>query len=504
MSLLKLEKYKEIVIYGAGYYSNKVYWYLKYCGLVPKVRYFVVSDGEHKEDEYRGIPIYYLSDKYEEMSKYQVVVAISPKRSNDIISNLVNMGIESVSAVTMEFAENIEKEYYRLCSSQPVKKNKILFDVNNGLGFMCNPKYIARSLIEMKADVELVWGISSAAIREFTDEIRLIDRETEEYCYEIATAGVIVCNTTINIPLIKQKSQYIINTWHGIGPFKRVGVKHDGFMGVDGWKESVVNWSDKTDLMIAASDHCEGVYRNSLCYKGKIEKWGYPRNDIFFRDTNEIRKHICERLDIDPDTAIVIYAPTYRVDVQLLYDSRVEEKYDLQMDKVVSVLEARFHKRFTPLYRLHQLIYRDSNIDISHYQNTGIDVTMYPDMQELLAAADILITDWSSSIWDFSLARKQGKRVFLYQNDIERATELNGFYLPPDELPFPKGRTTDELCEAIETYDDAQYMRDVDAFFERYGSYDDGHASERVAERIIDVMEHPEKYGKADPGISGE
>ena len=103
------------------------------------------------------------------------------------------------------------------------------------------------------------------------------------------------------------------------------------------------------------------------------------------------------------------------------------------------------------------------------YRNYGVDVTMYPDMMELLATADVLITDWSSSIWDFSLARRQGKRVFLYQNDIERATELNGFYLPPDELPFPKGRTTEELCRVIETYDEEQYMKDADGFFEKYG-----------------------------------
>lgn len=496
MPLLELKNEKGIVVYGTGYYANKVYWYLKYRGILDEVRFFVVSDGEQKETDYLGIPVFYLSEKTEEMRELQVIVAISPKKSESIVLNLLESGVKDVSAVTTEFAEDIKKEYFLLCNKYPVKRNKILFDVNNGLGFMCNPKYIAKRLIEMGADAELVWGVVPAAVQEFPDGVRLVGREDEEYCYEMATSGIIVCNTTINIPLIKQRSQYIINTWHGIGPFKRVGVKHDGLMGVSGWKESVLKWTSKTDLMLAASDHCPGVYRDSLGYKGEIARWGYPRNDILFGDLVKTRRRVCERIGIDPEDGIVLYAPTYRVDVQLLHEAGVEEKYNLRMDRVVASLENRYGKKYTPLYRLHQLIYRDPANHSEGYHNDGIDVTMYPDMMELLATVDVLITDWSSSIWDFSLTRKQGKRVFLYQNDIERATELNGFYMPPDQLPFPKGRTTEELCEAILTYDDDQYMRDVDGFFEKYGCYDDGHASERVAERIIDVIEHPDKYGK--------
>ena len=495
MSKLILSENKEIIIYGAGYYGDKIYWYLKLIGLLDLVLCVVVSDGEYHEETLHGIPIYELSQKKDVMANSQVIIAISPKHSEEIAKNLYKNGIGDVICISYDFTEKLTDEFTRICSQHSLKRNKILFDVNNGLGYMCNAKYIAEKLIDTGEDVEIVWSITEIAINHFPAPIRTVDRNSAGYIEEISTSGIIVCNTTMNVPFIKRSSQYIINTWHGIGPFKRVGVKHNGWSLNNGWTTAVRRWCSITDLMIAASDHCPEVYRESLCYKGEIVKWGYARNDVFFRDKAEIRDRVYRWLGIDKDVSIAIYAPTYRVDIELLKEASAFEKYNLRLEDVVKSLEARYKRKFVSVYRMHQIIHRNSLDD--GYENYGIDATLYPDMQELLVAADVLITDWSSSIWDFSLARRQGKRVFLYQNDIERATELNGFYMPPDELPFPKGRTTEELCRVIETYDEEQYMRDADSFFEKYGSYDDGHASERVVERIMDVIHHPEKYGKA-------
>ena len=119
----------------------------------------------------------------------------------------------------------------------------------------------------------------------------------------------------------------------------------------------------------------------------------------------------------------------------------------------------------------------------------GIDVTGYTDTQELLLAADILITDYSSAMWDFSLQRKP---VFLLYDDADEVEREVGFYRHPDTYPYPKGHTIGELCEAIENFDDESYQIALDDWFKEYGTYDDGHASEQVANHILEVIE---KYG---------
>lgn len=494
MSELLLDENKDIVLYGAGYYASRVYGYLMLRGLLEKVKYVVVSDGEVHKGQFYGLCIFDFSSKCMELAGYQTIVAVSEKYSSDITQQLCEVGVLDVIELSVEFMNELTEEYGRLCNRFPIQRNKVFFDAYNGSGYTCNCKYVAEKLLDQ--NIEIVWDILRITPDLFPSHISTVIKDSPEYFYELYTSAVVVFNATINPNIsYKKRGQYYINTWHGIGPFKKVGYS------VEYWKGKAHNYSeyrriqDMVDLMTAASDHCIDVYRDSIGYQGEIQKWGYPRNDVFFND-NSFKDDIRREYGIEKDKRIVLYAPTYRYDLQGAEASEVMRVYNLEPRSVVDSLEKRYGYEFVFLYRFHHIILKGTNVERDVYRY-GIDVTMHPDMQELLVAADVLITDWSSSIWDFSLARRQGKRVFLYQNDIERATELNGFYMPPDELPFPKGRTTEELCRVIETYDEERYMRDADGFFEKYGSYDDGHASERVAERIMDVIHHPEKYGKA-------
>lgn len=496
MAELKLDENRDLVIYGAGFYAEKAFEYLSLRGVWEIVRYVVVSDGEPHASVFHKVKVVELSEVSKEISKHQIIIAISPKHSDDVLDNLKHAGITDCIRLTPEFIEGLIEEYGRLCERFPVQRNKIFFDVFNGSGYTCNCKYIAERIITMCGDCEMVWDLVENVENSLPNKIKAVIRDTPEYYYELYTSSVAVFNATINPNIqYKKRKQYFINTWHGIGPFKKVGKDVNKHNHEDYVSKAYQRIRDLVDLMTAASDHCIDVYRNSIGYQGEIQKWGYPRNDVFFND-NTIRDDIRRKYGIEKDKRIILYAPTYRYDLQGAEACEVMRVYNLEPRSVVDSLEKRYGGEFIFLYRFHHIIYKSTNVDRNIY-GYGIDVTTHPDMQELLVAADVLITDWSSSIWDFSLARRKGKRVFLYHNDVERANELNGFYLPPEELPFPKGHTTEELCRVIETYDEEQYMRDADSFFEKYGSYDDGHASERVAERIMDVIHHPEKYGKA-------
>lgn len=106
-------------------------------------------------------------------------------------------------------------------------------------------------------------------------------------------------------------------------------------------------------------------------------------------------------------------------------------------------------------------------------------------MQELIAVTDVAITDYSSWIYDFVLLRKPG---FIFATDIGKYNNERGFYYPLEETPFPIAKNNDELIKNILTFENEGYQERVESFLIDKGCYEDGHASERVAELINEIM----------------
>ena len=201
---------------------------------------------------------------------------------------------------------------------------------------------------------------------------------------------------------------------------------------------------------------------------------------------NNFRDKICGYYKIDPKSKIVLYAPTFRKSSIGDEGSPVTsfEKYDIKWEMIRESLEKRFGGSFVLLYRFHHMLYRFAESRMAYPD--AINVTLYPDVQELLGAADVLITDYSSIMWDFSLQRKP---VFLYQNDVDEYIRDRGFYSDIEEWPYIKARTSEELSEKILGFDNDKYVTELNQFLEKYGTFDDGHACERTIEHISRMLE---------------
>lgn len=104
-------------------------------------------------------------------------------------------------------------------------------------------------------------------------------------------------------------------------------------------------------------------------------------------------------------------------------------------------------------------------------------MSLYPDMQELLCATDILITDYSSCMWDFSLMYKP---CFIYANDLEEYKIERNFHTPIKEWPFPLSINNDELIKNINDFDNNKYIKKVKEHHEKLGSYENGQASKKM------------------------
>ena len=151
---------------------------------------------------------------------------------------------------------------------------------------------------------------------------------------------------------------------------------------------------------------------------------------------NQATQVVRARYKVSKDIGIVMYAPTFR-------DNGI--KLDLDVNELLQSLETRFHKKFILFVRSHLHIAKDI-FEGAENQKDVIDVSEYVDMQELLCAADVLITDYSSSMWDYSLT---GRPCFIYANDLAQYKKERNFHTPITDWPFPMAERNTELQQLI-------------------------------------------------------
>ena len=371
-----------------------------------------------------------------------------------------------------------------------VNKNKIFLHSFSG-AYTCNPKYIVEEILKQKLPVEIVWGGNENTknyLDSFPKEVSVIYDDTNEYIKNFAESKILIYNGRLSeescLNLTKKENQIHIQTWHG-----SLGIKKNGTdMSVLKKRKNLHNlwkyYAKQIDYLTSNSDFEDDIYKNLFYDNGKILKIGNPRNDIFFKDNSAIKTKIFNKYNIPDNSKIIMYAPTFR-DFGLGYDVTKENIYDLDYSKLKLALENKFGGNWIVLNRLHprQVDIRDKVKQSK--QDFVIDVTTYPDIQELLTTADVVITDYSSCIYDFILTRRPG---FIYAPDYARYNSVRGLYYPLEETPFPIAANNDELISNIEEFDYNKYKNDVEIFLDGKGCIDNGHASEKVVELIKQII----------------
>ncbi len=177
----------------------------------------------------------------------------------------------------------------------------------------------------------------------------------------------------------------------------------------------------------------------------------------------------------------ILYAPTLREDKDLTC-------YSLDFKRVLNAVSNKFGNEYVIALRLHPLILELKDKYLQEF-NDIVDATDYSDMQELLVASDIIITDYSSCIYDFMLQYKPG---FIFATDIKKYDDGRGLYYPLTTTPFPVSDNNEDLIKNIKNFDEKKYKKNVKNFLSVKGCIDDGHASERVVELIKAIIECPE------------
>ena len=346
---------------------------------------------------------------------------------------------------------------YRVLRIFPIKRKKIVFTTFEGKGgFCCNPRYIAEELLRRQGDrdvYEMVWLVNNMK-RQFPMGIRKVKNTFLNRAIHLVTARVWVDNSRKAYGTAKRKEQLYIQTWHGALEFKAVGKFRGELFPEMAYLISKYD-SRLVDYVLSNSEWCTKRYPKMLLYNGEILKTGSPRCDIFITRRIKLYKRIREYYRIPEKGKIIMYAPTFRGGGQKGKRQVYSEEPTLDFQKLINALHKKFHGAWYVLLRLHpQLAAQMEAIPLKNNINCSeriIDVSQADDMNEILAAVDVFITDYSSAAFD---AVNMRIPVFLYMDDLQEYVRERGELMwNMDELPFPVSETNDQLEKEIIKFD---------------------------------------------------
>lgn len=362
--------------------------------------------------------------------------------------------------------------YMRILESLHCSRKKVVFENFAGRGYGDNPKYIAKELLSRNKGYDLVWIVQGDAGHRFPAGIRTVKKGTWQELYELATAKFWVDNNRKPRSIVKSKKQRYIQTWHGFYPLKKIEKDAEASLSAD-YIENAKHDAAMTDLMISGCRVRTKLYQTSFWYKGEIAEWGTPRNDIFFDGTDH-KAAVCACLSIPPDKKLVLYAPTFR-------DDHSVTAYDLDYARLLKDLERKFGGSWVCLIRLHPAI-RERSQELS-YPDGCVDASPYDDIQELFSAVDLLITDYSDCMFEYTLTKRP---VILYASDIESYMQGRGFYYDIYDLPYPIAKDNDGLSQTILSFDEVRYLQKIETFLDGIGLFECGNASKKTVDYIIE------------------
>ncbi len=364
----------------------------------------------------------------------------------------------------------------------PVDKRIILFESNLGRNYTGSPKAIYEEMVRQGLDRSYrCYFILENPETELPGAAMAVKRTRLKYFYLFAVAGTWVCDTRLPKYIIKRPECTYIQTWHGT-PLKKLALDMDtvhmaGEKGIDNYKKNFYENAQTWDYLVSQNHFSTEIFRRAFGFSKEMLEIGYPRNDVLFAKNNE--KDITElkkRLGIPLDKRIILYAPTWRDNE---FYGKGKYKFNPPLD--FHALRDELGEDTVMIVKYHYLVM--DQIDWTPYRGFIYSCDLSYDISDLYLVSDMMITDYSSVMFDYSLLKRP---MLFFCYDLEEYKDtLRGFYFDfLAEAPGPVTQRTEELIASIKNYDVSLYREKQEAFYQKYNHADDGHASEQVVELI--------------------
>ena len=367
----------------------------------------------------------------------------------------------------------------------PMDKKRVLF-------YSClnqyndNPKYIAEKLHEMAPDLHYVWVTGNLDVTaDIPSWFKQVRYNSLRYYYQKGRSKVLVDNAdgmaggnkaTKRRLMMLKPGQQNISTGHGFA-LKRTDTK---YREVDKNYQEGLYFTSATLLAMGSTLEKE-IHEQITEHKVPSQLTGNAREDVLFDITPARRAALRRKLHLPLDKKILLYAPTWRYNVEW---AGIKQLQMLDKEKLRHSFSQQFGGEWCMAIRFHQIarqMLSKSGLPVGDL----LDANQFADMMEYLAAVDAVITDYSSTMFDCIIGRIP---CFLFTPDWQDYERQCGLYIDLDELPFARVDTAEALYQAVLDFDSPQYQAACQRYLQKIGDVNQGDAAKKTAEIILKML----------------
>jgi CDP-glycerol glycerophosphotransferase len=374
-------------------------------------------------------------------------------------------------------------------------RDAVLYECFGGSEYSDNPRAVYEELARRRAPLEHLWVVRDGAYA-VPEGAVAIRAQSRAYYESYARARYVVSNDHWPRWCQRRSDQVWVQTWHG-APLKFQGRElEERPPAVRELRRALAQDANNWRYLVSPGAFASSILETSFAPVGEILETGLPRTDLLLAGDGEQRAvEVRERLGLG-EQVVVLYAPTYRDDLDYAighkphlprdrptYQSDLDylDGYRLGATLDLAALAAALGEEYAVLFHKHARV-----VSTPAALGDARDVSDYPDGLELLLVADVLVTDYSSWLFDYAAT---GRPIILFAPDLEKyRDQVRGLHVDlADQGPGPVVSTTDQVIEAVRDLEgvQARFQQRYEAFVDAYCPLADGRASSRVVERVF-------------------
>ena len=426
----------------------------------------------------------------------EIVVNTSQQMKEEIVTQLKEPShYQSQSVILRPFihqwSHRLYEQLFHVVGLLPSKKTMV-FESFYGKKYSDNPRALYEYAKEHYPDYRLVWNATKESATLFeAEQVPYVINNSLRALFVQARAQYWILNTRM-VPW-KQPPRHttVIQTWHGT-PLKKLGLDIDKVtmpgVTTEEYYQQFLEDTKKWDYLIVPNEYTLNIFRSAFNIQTEqMIPSGYPRNDCLHYVTSSETERMKKKLAIDPNKKVILYAPTWRDD-----ENYGQGNYHMTLALDIERLRQQFADEAVLLIRSHYFI----NQDLVNEDDFVRDVSSYQEVSDLYIASDVLITDYSSVFFDYALLKRP---MIFYAYDYEKYKEgTRGFYFDYDTVPGEIVTNEADLVFAIQqALNQKRLHKNHLAFLKKYAHLEDGHASEKVFEMVMNQKQwHAEKTKK--------
>lgn len=365
----------------------------------------------------------------------------------------------------------LSKFIYPLMRLLPIQKKTAVYESFWGREFSDNPKAILEYVQDNRPDIKNVVFVKNT-LKDYSDiNAKIYRKNSFMYFYTLARAQYFFNNVNFPDHYNKRKNAIEVQTMHGT-PLKKLGFDNPGEI-KDSAKKGFIERNSRWDYLTVPSDYVAEIAQSAYLFNKTFLNVGYPRNDSLFIPTTKNEKNsILEKYNLPLDKKIIFYAPTWRS----------KGKYAMPIDLIE--MKEKFSDEYIFVIKLHH--FSIPSYSLEGLEDFAIDLSNQSDIRDLYKVSDMMITDYSSVMFDYALLKKP---MLFYAYDYDNYKDnLRELYFDFEkEAPGAFIRNTESLISEIQDIDKyfEKYQNKIKAFDDKFIQYDKGTASEQVVKTII-------------------